>query len=103
MSGPIVEMLVVQSWNSHNILSFDQLFSTVSGDSSSVIKHKLGFGSIKQTVVCGFQAYPEVTQRIRLSLHYSLTGFHLTRWAQVSQINDNIKQAKFQTYLTQLF
>ena len=33
----------------------------------------------------------ELTQRIRLSLHYSLTGFHLTRWAQVSQINDNIK------------
>ena len=41
MSGPIVEMLVVQSWNSHNILSFDQLCSTVSGDSSSVIKHKI--------------------------------------------------------------
>ena len=42
----------------------------------------------------------QVTQSIRLSLHYSLTGFHLTRWAQVSQINDNIKQPKFQTYLT---
>ena len=31
-----------------------------------------------------------LTQRIRLSLHYSMTGFHLTRWVQVSQINDNI-------------
>ena len=42
-----------------------------------------------------------LTQRIRLSLHYSLTG--LTRWAQVSQINNNIKQPKFQTYLTYFY
>ena len=69
MSGPIVEMLVVQSWNSHNILSFDQLCNTVSGDSSSVIKHKLGLslGSVKQTVVCRFQAYSEVSDSVIFS------------------------------------
>ena len=67
MSGPIVEILVVQSWNSHNILSFDQLCSTVSGDSSSVIKHKSILGTVKQTVVCGFQAYSQVSDCVIFS------------------------------------
>ena len=67
MSGPIVEMLVVQSWNSHRNLNVDHLCTTVSGDSSSVIKHKLGLGSVKQTVVCGFQAYSEVSDCVIFS------------------------------------
>ena len=29
----------------------------MSGDRLSVITHKLGLGSVKETVVCGFQAY----------------------------------------------
>ena len=34
--------------------------------------------------ICLRRASVTLTQRIRLSLHYSLTGFHLTRWAQMS-------------------
>ena len=38
-----------------------------SGDSSSVIKHKLVLGSVKETVVCGFQAYSELSDFVIFS------------------------------------
>ena len=53
-------MLVIQSWNSHNIVNcghpvllLDPLRNNCLGDSSSVIKHKVGLASIYKTVVVG--------------------------------------------------
>ena len=39
----------------------------MSSDNSSVIKHKLGCGSVKETLVCGFQPYSEVSDGVIFS------------------------------------
>ena len=39
----------------------------MSSDNSSVIKHKLGCSSVNETVVCGFQAYSQVSDGVIFS------------------------------------
>ena len=47
----------------------------MSGDCLSVIKHKLGLGSVKETVVCGFQAYSGVSDMMSFFLRITLDHY----------------------------